>query len=300
MRQTHRLTPRLMGTARTALIALALAFLAAGASGPARAEPAQAAVPPAATAETGDGFQLTYALYAGGLRMLTLDFDVALHETAYRTDVRLETAGLIAWLFDWHLQAESEGAWADDALTPRRHRSANVWRGSERWVEIAYAGDVASDVRADPPYGEDARRAVRPGLLPGAIDPMSAITAMILANRSGDLCRPRVAIYDGRRRYDALLTPLGRAELKPSQYAPYDGPADGCLLRFERIAGFKPGKQRLQDATADIWLAAIGAGSGMVPVRLELRTPWGDGLAHLVHARRGDGRTVFGSPENLK
>lgn len=255
----------------------------------------RAAIP--AVPQAGDGFRLSYDVYKSGFRALTLNFDVALGEGSYRTDARLESAGIIGWLFEWRLDAVSAGSLQKTMVRPDRHRFANHWRGRVRSVEIAYDKGVPADVRADPPYGDDAERTVSADMLPGAVDPMSAVTAIVLENTNGQLCRPKTAVYDGRRRYDARLTPLGTKTLKPSNFAAYAGPAEGCHLSFERIAGFKPGDERMNKMSIDIWLADVGTGAGKIPVRLELHTPWGIGFAHLARARRGDGELVFGEAE---
>ncbi len=290
------------GTLRNPALAVALLSVLAGPSisGVTAAEkPAlveRAAIP--AVRHAGDGFRLSYDVYKSGFRALTLNFDVALGDGSYRTDARLETSGIIGWLFEWRLEAVSTGGLQEAMVRPRRHRFANRWRGRGRSVEIVYEKGVPASVRADPPYGDDAERAVSPDMLPGAVDPMSAVTAIVLANANGQLCRPKTAVYDGRRRYDARLTPLGTKMLKASNFAAYAGPAEGCHLSFERIAGFKPGDQRMNKMSIDIWLADVGTGGGpgvKVPVRLELHTPWGTGFAHLSQARRADGTLVFGA-----
>jgi hypothetical protein len=68
-------------------------------------------------------------------------------------------------------------------------------------------------------------------------------------------------------------------------------------MSLERIAGFKPGDERMKNLTIDIWLADVGTGAGRVPVRLELHTPWGTGFAHLARAQRADGTLVFGTAD---
>ncbi len=258
----------------------------------------RAAVPMPAHTESagGDGFALSYDVYKSGFRVLTLDFDVALGEGRYRTDAKLESAGIIGWLFEWRLEALSDGLLEDTDVVPQRHRFANRWRGRGRSVEIGYRAGVPADVRADPPYGNDAARAVSPDMLPGSVDPMSAATAIVLANATGPLCPPTIPVYDGRRRYNALLAPLGTKDLKPSNVAAFSGPAEGCRLDFERIAGFKQGDDRMNKMSVDIWLADIGTGA-KVPVRLELDTPWGIGFAHLAWARNANGALLFGETE---
>ena len=263
-----------------------------------------AAVPPdSIAAPAADGFRLSYDVYKSGFRALSLEFDVALDFDAalgagrYRTDARLESAGIIGWLFEWRLDAVSAGQLHNDAVVPVRHRFANSWRGRVRSVEIAYENGVPAKIRAEPPYDADAERAVAADMLPGAVDPMSAVTAIVLENANGQLCRPSTAVYDGRRRYDAQLKPLGSRILKASNFAAYSGPAEGCHLSFKRIAGFKPGDERMNNMSIDIWLADIGTGAGKVPVRLELNTPWGTGFAHLMRARSADNKLVFGAAE---
>ncbi|MDH3738798.1 MAG: DUF3108 domain-containing protein, partial [Alphaproteobacteria bacterium] len=221
-----------------AIAATFLAVLAApgqASSAADRAAPGERAAvpaPPSSGTQTGDGFRLSYDVYKSGFRALSLDFDVVLNGGGYHTNARLESAGIIGWLFKWRLDAVSKGQLQDAAVVPQRHRFANHWRGKVRTVEIAYRHGVPSQVRAEPPYGEDVKRAVSANLLSGAVDPMSAVTAIVLENATGALCRPTTAVYDGRRRYDARLTPLGTINLKASNFAAYTGPAEGCRLNF--------------------------------------------------------------------
>ena len=248
-------------------------------------------------APAANGFRLSYDVYKSGFRALSLDFDVALDGSRYRTYARLESAGIIGWLFKWRLDAVSTGQLRDANVVPQRHRFANTWRGRVRSVEIDYEDGVPAQIRAEPPYDTNAERTVAADMLPGSVDPMSAVTAIVLANANGQLCRPTTAVYDGRRRYDAQLTPLGTKILKASNFAAYTGPAEGCHLSFKRIAGFKPGDERMNKMSIDIWLADVGTGAGKIPVRLELNTPWGTGFAHLVRARSIDNRLIFGAAE---
>lgn len=287
-----------------ALLTLAIAPWAVRPSPADQAAPTEtAAVPglalpgPPAAPSGGEGFQLSYDVYKSGLRALSLDFDVALDAGRYRTDARLESAGIVGWLFEWSLDAVSSGRLRDAAVVPQRHRFANSWRGKERAVEISYQAGIPAEVRAKPPYDDNPERRVAADLLPGAVDPMSAATAIVLETGSGALCRPTTAVYDGRRRYDARLSPLGARTLKASNFAAYAGPAEGCHLSFKRIAGFNPSDERMKNISVDVWWADVGIGAGRIPVRLRLHTPWGTGFAHLAQARRADGTLVFGTAE---
>ncbi|MBS28370.1 MAG: hypothetical protein CL566_05505 [Alphaproteobacteria bacterium] len=258
----------------------------------------QAMVVPDTGTAAPDGFALTYDVYTGGLRAIRFDFGVDLGDPGYKTRIRLETSGIVGALFKWSLEASSEGDWQDGIIVPRQYRSANVWRGRQRQVAIEYDAGIADTVTAEPPYGADDLKRVAPEMISGAVDPTTAVTALVLTSAVAGACRARTPVYDGRRRYDANMSVLEPRELKPSSAAPFAGRAEGCRLTFERIAGFKPDRKRMQDLEVAIWLADIGVASGRMPVRLELSTPWGDGFAHLVRARTPDGTLVFGEADD--
>ncbi|MDE0781224.1 MAG: DUF3108 domain-containing protein [Alphaproteobacteria bacterium] len=246
------------------------------------------------------GFSLTYDVYKGGFRALQLDFFVGITgdetHTRYDTKVKMETAGLVGALFNWRFDAISKGTWRKGEIVPERYHTANVWRGNEREVTINYKDGVASKVSAEPPYSEEDMKKVSPSMIPGAVDPTSAVTALVLNSALHGRCKPETPIYDGRRRYDANMSVLEPRKLKPSNFAPFAGLAEGCRMTFKRIAGFKPDKKRLQNLEVDVWSAEVGLAPGRVPVRLELVTPWGKGFAHLVRAQNAEGALVFGEP----
>jgi len=199
--------PAILAPMRTTLrhAGLAAALLLLGASAapaPAAdlaAAPTQSAAVPAAPlpAARHEGFDLSYDVYRSGFHVLSLDFDLALDGQHYRSDAQLRSAGIVAWLFDWRLEAASAGDLAGDGVAPLRHRRANHWRGSVRSVAIDYTSGMPAEVRAEPPYGDDVARAVSPDMLVGTLDPVSAVTALVLENAHGPLCRPHTAVYGG-------------------------------------------------------------------------------------------------------
>ena len=281
------------------MFAVAAACVMAG--GPASADVDVPAIAPADTkavpAAEALGFALTYDVYTSGLRAIRFDFALDLSDPAYETRIRLETSGIVGALFNWSLEASSRGAWRDGEIAPRRYRTATVWRSRERTVAIDYHDDGSRSVAAKPPYGADDIKKVDPALIPGSVDPTTAVTALLLTSAIDGACRETTPVYDGRRRYDAKMKALPPRTFKRSNTAQFEGRAEGCYLTFERIAGFKPDRKRLQDLEVAIWLADVGVETGRLPVRLELTTPWGDGFAHLVRVRTGDGALVFGEDD---
>lgn len=288
------------GNVTARVVAGGLVVVAGFAVTPSAADEEQAVAPAGSLSGrfgTPPGFALSYDVFTGGLRAIRFDFAVETDAASsdYRTRVQLETAGIVGMLFGWSLEATSEGSWRDGEVVPERYRTANVWRTRKRTVSIDYAGGFAQRVAAEPPYSREDIAKVAPEMILGAVDPTTAVTALVLEAALGGGCRPRTAVYDGRRRYDANMVAVPARQLEASGYSPFSGRAEGCRLTFERIAGFRPDRKRLQDLAVVVWLADVGVEGAKVPVRLELSTPWGDGFAHLVAARGGDGALVFGT-----
>lgn len=261
--------------------------LAVGLSGP----PASADL--AAVSPAGAKLDLTYEIYAGGVNGATFDIEVTLpapgRDGAYATRVRAATQGVVALFAPWRLDTLSEGRRDDGALLAGRFRNADTWRDRTKTVEIDFSGAGRPVVTMDPPNTETDRPPIGDDQLDGALDPISALSRLILDSAQG--CPDRTAIYDGRRRYDMVATPLGERDYRASAQNPFEGTATGCRITFERVAGFKPGEGRrgLQGAAAEVWLGRPLDGHLPMPIRLELDTGWGTMLAHLVRIRAGDG-----------
>ena len=106
--------------------------------------------PVAGAAELPTGYTASYKVYTAGL--YTLDFELAATIKAERFVARMSASphGIIAKFIPWVLEASSAGVLAAGGLRPRRHRSANWWRGEQRWVEIDFDGEGPVDLRAKP------------------------------------------------------------------------------------------------------------------------------------------------------
>ena len=191
----------------------------------AQADPDEQAM--AVTGKTPSGFALTYNVYSGGFRAMRLDFTVALDgdgagQPRYDTRINMETSGLVGALFNWRFDASSVGEWQDEAV-PTRYRTANVWRGNAREVAIDYEDGVASAVSAEPPYSAEDLEKVAPFVTPGAVDPTTAVTSLVMKSALEDACHPPTAHHDGRRRSAANMPALPPRPLTRRSTAPFEG-----------------------------------------------------------------------------
>lgn len=247
----------------------------------------------------GEDFEVTlsYGVFAKGFKGLSVDVEVEVEGTGYSARLDARTAGVVSWFFDWQMQAESAGALDGGAVAPAVYKAQNARGESRRWLEIDYVDDGSAKVLGEPSAADDGRPEVGPEMTVGTIDPLSALVGALLATTDGQICPERVAIFDGRRRYDMESETMPVRRFTGSGLAPYAGEAAGCRVVVEQIAGFKEKETSNRDVLNSeiaVWLADVADNGFLLPVRLEMRGRAGRMLIHLQQVRDRMGAVVFG------
>jgi hypothetical protein len=151
-------------------------------------------------------------------------------------------------------------------------------------VRMALAGGTVKDLFADPPlYPHPERIPVSDADRRGVVDPMSSTINRVGGN--GDpvsplACSRKVAVFDGRVRYD-LRSEFKRIEMVKAERG-YQGPAVVCAVYFEPISGYVPSRPVIKYLVAlrdaEVWLAPISGTRVLVPFRFSIPTPLGQGV----------------------
>src|SRR5690606_36667622 len=138
----------------------------------------------------------------GGLRLLraSMVIDLSADTYAVRLDARLD--GLPAIFSEWWATTVSDGSVTGQGILPRHHRVQRIHRGKVRTTDMAFRPDGTIGVGFDPP--RDPVR-IAPSELEGAIDPLSALVAMIVELGAGGECSGTLKAFDGRRRFDLIF-----------------------------------------------------------------------------------------------
>jgi len=265
------------GTRTLGALALAAGLLAPGALR------ADAAVPGPA--------RLGYQVYFGGLQALALQVEVGLSDTGYRVALHAHTEGVTDWLFGWTARSWSEGRLADGVVRPLRQDTESLSRGNRRTAALTFHDDGTIATSVEPPAEADEREPVTPAQTRGTLDPISAVLAATRALAARHSCAQHLKVFDGRRRFDLVLSDGGSDLLKPTEYGSFSGAATVCLFRYLRVAGFqKPGGRwgnpHDDERTYKAWLAPVLPGLPPMPVRIEVEGTFGSLIVHLVDAVR--------------
>ncbi len=151
-------------------------------------------------------------------------------------------------------------------------------------VRMALAGGNVKNYMVEPPVSPHPNRIpVSEADRHGVLDPMTSTLNRVAGSGdpvSPEACDRRVAVFDGRVRYD-LQSEFKRMEVVKADRG-YAGPVVVCALYFRPISGYVPDRAaikylvKLRDA--EVWLAPIAGTRVLVPFRFSMPTPLGFGL----------------------
>ena len=214
---------------------------------------------------------LHYEAFAAGLPIVSFDFRLDESGKSYAVDGHIRTVGLFRLFYHVDLRAESRGEMAGEAMRPHVHEEVLTTQGKDRVAHLDYPGDGTVTARLVPP--EDSGR---PKPLPqqtvDTLDPLSTILAIGHVVADAERCTGRFPVFDGRRRYDIVLSDDGTSQ----GAQPKDRSALRCRAQAVKIAGFSF-DQDYQPHTNNghVWLASPRAGAPPLPVRIDFDGSWG-------------------------
>ncbi len=223
--------------------------------------------------------QARYKLLYNGIGVGHLHLDSSVEGRNYTLSGSSKVSvmfGAMTWSGSSSVTGTIDGA----GLAPQSY--AFDWRHNKKVgaIKLGFRKQTATEVAVAPPPGP------HPDLVPlteahkaGVIDPVSAVLA--LAKPDGrPPCDRRVAIFDGKQRYDIVLTPKRTTQL-PS--AASGGPAETaavCRAMYEPIAGHRANdstKTYTSNRDVEVVMRRIPGSAMHVPHSVTVPTAWGTG-----------------------
>lgn len=194
------------------------------------------------------------------------------------------TTGLLRVFTTGQGNGASRGSVRGDNLAPTVFVSTiNNDKRIEELRIVLNAGTV-KDLFVDPPTAPNPDRVpLTDAHRRGVVDPMSAGLIRVAGNGdpvSPEACRRVLPVFDGRMRFDLQLS-FKRIEKVRAQKG-YQGPVAVCGVQFLPLAGHVPERPAIKYLMAqrdmEIWLAPIAGTRIVVPYRIALPTPLGEGV----------------------
>ena len=240
------------GLARAIILAATAATLAGSPSDPAHAQKLDA----------------RYVISMTGIRVGQSTWTVTIEEDRYSAAASGGSVDILSVLVRGEGAAQVSGAIKDARLIPTTFSSTLVEDGEKGDVKVTFDGDIVTDVKdTGSPPGPD-RVALTSAHVQGVTDPL---TALLVPDEGGEAsCNRTLAIFDGRRRYDLVLSFKRMEKLRSNE------PVVVCSVVLRPIAGHRANsmimKYVAERRDMEIAFAPITGTRFLAPLRLLVPT----------------------------
>ncbi len=244
---------------------------------------------------------INYDFNLGGFSLGSGQLRATFTDDTYEASTDLRTGGLADWLFQSRYLNTSAGSRDGRVIHPDHYTSDFRGKRDDDYqiVRIGYDDTTPYLVEADPSYGRRLERfPVTDEQREGSFDPLNAaihlVTGMTFSAERP--CGENVRIFDGRRRYDLIMTHVGEEEVSIRNGEVWDGAATVCELNYEEVAGFKPQPEddELPRPPMTLYIGHVEDGDFYIPLRVRAPTPIGGVVMVASHFRIRDTQVALG------
>jgi hypothetical protein len=197
----------------------------------------------------------------------------------------------VSFLFgtmSWKGVTTSHGLMTANGPVPQNYSFRYATNDRREAIELRFQQRMVQDIIINPPAHPGARSVpITAADLQNVVDPLSAVVLLSqarLARHSGDACNKRLPIFDGKVRYDLLLSPKGTRTI--GNAGRLRGTAYVCAVSYIPISGHKLGKSgdfAAGNTGIEIWLVPVPEAGLLVPYYIHV--PTAAGTASLVTAK---------------
>jgi len=216
-----------------------------------------------------------YEVNFNGFTVGTFEFVSQAEEQSYTLTGNAQLT-LLLGAFTWIGETRTFGLIANETPRPAAFsfdfRTNNNKSGS---TKIDFANGGVFDVRNSPPATLKVDTVpLREQHLKGVLDPLSAIL-VVASYTNPDPCDHRLPIFDGKERFDLVLSYKGQVKVSEQQPSGQPAIAHVCRVKYRPIAGHKVDAESSYLATSDaieVSLRPIPSANVLVPYQITIPT----------------------------
>ena len=182
--------------------------------------------------------------------------------------------------FSWQGATTSSGLMTANGPVPQNYTFKYATNDRRESVELRFQKRMVQDILINPPQFPGGRHVpITAAHLQNVVDPLSALVLLSQARLNhGEACNKRLPIFDGKIRYDLVLSPKGTRNVGSA--GKLRGTAYVCSVRFVPIAGHKMGKVGESEPASgnsgiEVWLVPVPEAVLIVPYYIHVPTPAG-------------------------
>lgn len=260
------LSPRASRLQRAATVALALLAAAATAT-------------PAAAGDRDWPSRITasYKVAFNGFDIGRFSFDAEIRSGRYTLTSSAQLSALLG-AFKWQGETRVSGSLAKTVAEPREYAFDFQSNAKSGAVKMSFREGDVTVIAASPPVppSEDVVPLERRHLS-DVLDPLSAVIALSRP-ANGAPCSQRLPIFDGKQRFDLVLSPRGERPISEKRPSGLPSLVHVCDMRYVPIAGYKRGSQAeelQQTMTIEVALRPVPGANLFVPHQITIPVPVG-------------------------
>lgn len=246
-----------------------------------------AAAPVSAAKAAKDGyFAITYSVALNGIPLGKGNFSGRVGGGAYRLKGDARLTGIAGALFEYKATGEVDGHLGTQNHSPRKFGSSASDDRNTQTVAMQFSRGSVKRLSVNPPIRTDNSHVrVKSGHMRNVVDPMTAMivtsTGKRGALRPAD-CNRKIPVFNGRERFDLVLRFKGTSNISGNRRNTYSGPVIVCQALYNPIAGHRKNRDEVEyyarQKNLEVWLAPAGNTGLLVPVRMVVPTPIGNGV----------------------
>ncbi len=222
--------------------------------------------------------QALYDIDFNGINVGTFEFNSS-HDGQNYTLNGAGRLSLLLGAIKWSGDTRTTGDMAANSTQPKSFTFGYAGTGKSGSTRMAFASNQVTQVLHEPPSPpKEGIVPVQQQHLKGVLDPLTAIMA-VSRGTDGNPCDRRIPIYDGKARFDLVLSPRGMVRL--SEQRPSGQPGEGyvCRVKYQPIAGHKADQETKYIAASEgieIVLRPIPSANVFVPYKVTIPTMAGN------------------------
>ncbi len=215
-----------------------------------------------------------YTISMTGVSIGHIAWSVTIGEARYTTSANGKASGVLSVLVNGEGAVDTRGNIDDGRMAPRFFTSNITDDEGKSELRLSFDDGVAKDLIAQAQQRTD-RVPVTDAHRHGVVDPL---TAMLIPTGNDALasvnCNRALQIFDGRRRYDLVLSFKRIDKIKVDRS--YSGGALVCGVILQPIAGYRADSMLVKYVAGrrdmELWFAPISDTSFMAPIRVLMPT----------------------------
>ena len=218
--------------------------------------------------------QALYKVRFNGFEIGTFEFNATVNAQTYVLTGNAQLSALLGAL-SWKGETRAAGTLASHAPKPAGYTFDFNGIGKNGSIKMSFAGDAITNVSHAPSLEPQPDTVpVRDEHLKGVLDPLTAVMALARSS-NGSACGRKLAVFDGRQRFDLMLTFSREERVVEAKPSGQPDTAVVCRVQFIPLSGHKMNAETQHMAGTDgieLALRPVPSANLFVPYQITIPT----------------------------